>query len=48
MIGEYISNQNGMVLVENLPEGTYIIQEIQPPEGYLLDGENSKKTVNWL
>ncbi len=46
LIGEYISNQNGMVLVENLPEGTYIIEEIQPPEGYLLDGENSKKTVN--
>ena len=46
LIGEYISNQNGMVLVENLPEGTYIIQEIQPPEGYLLDGENCKKTVN--
>lgn len=45
LIGEYISNQNGMVLVENLPEGTYIIEEIQPPEGYLLDGENSKKTV---
>ena len=46
LIGEYISNQNGMVLVENLPEGTYIIEEIQPPEGYLLDGENCKKTVN--
>ena len=35
-----------MVVIENLPEGTYIIEEIQPPEGYLLDGENSKKTVN--
>lgn len=46
LVGEFISDQNGMVVVENLPEGTYIIEEIQPPEGYLLDGENSKKTVN--
>ena len=46
LVGEFISDQNGMVVIENLPEGTYIIEEIQPPEGYLLDGENSKKTVN--
>ena len=46
LIGEYLSDANGMVVIENLPEGTYIIEEIQPPEGYLLDGENSKKTVN--
>lgn len=46
LVGEYLSDANGMVVIENLPEGTYIIQEIQPPEGYLLDGENCKKTVN--
>ena len=46
LIGEYLSDANGMIVIENLPEGTYIIEEIQPPEGYLLDGENSKKTVN--
>lgn len=46
LVGEFISDANGMVVIENLPEGTYIIEEIQPPEGYLLDGENSKKTVN--
>ena len=46
LIGEYLSDANGMMVIENLPEGTYIIEEIQPPEGYLLDGENSKKTVN--
>lgn len=46
LVGEYLSDANGMVVIENLPEGTYIIEEIQPPEGYLLDGENSKKTVN--
>ena len=46
LLGEFLSDANGMVVIENLPEGTYIIEEIQPPEGYLLDGENSKKTVN--
>ena len=46
LVGEYLSDANGMVVIENLPEGTYITEEIQPPEGYLLDGENSKKTVN--
>lgn len=46
LVGEFLSDANGMVVIENLPEGTYIIEEIQPPEGYLLDGENSKKTVN--
>ena len=46
LVGEYLSDANGMVVIENLPEGTYIIEEIQPPDGYLLDGENSKKTVN--
>ena len=34
LVGEFISDANGMVVIENLPEG------------YLLDGENSKKTVN--
>lgn len=46
LLGEFLSDANGMVVIENLPEGTYIIEEIQPPEGYLLDGENSKKTVD--
>ena len=34
LVGEFSSDANGMVVIENLPEG------------YLLDGENSKKTVN--
>ncbi|MCI8602411.1 MAG: hypothetical protein HFE45_12625 [Oscillospiraceae bacterium] len=45
LIGEYISDSNGLVVVESLTEDTYIVEEIQPPEGYLLDGENARKTV---
>ncbi len=45
VIGEYISDRNGLVVVESLTEGSYVVEEIQPPEGYLLDAENAKKTV---
>lgn len=48
LIGEYISDQNGLIVIESLPEDTYIVEEIQPPEGYLLDGENSKKTIRHI
>ncbi len=38
-IGEFVSKENGVVDVENVPEGLYFIQEVAAPEGYELNTE---------
>ena len=35
--GIFTTNENGTILVPNLKKGTYIVQEIQAPDGYILD-----------
>ncbi len=37
LVGEALTDVNGLVIHENLPEGWYTVTEKQPPEGYLLD-----------
>ena len=41
--GIFTTNENGTILVSNLKKGSYIVQEIQVPNGYILD--NTAKTV---
>ena len=36
-IGTYITDENGEILLENIPYGKYTIYEIECPEGFLLD-----------
>ena len=37
LVGEALTDVNGLIIRENLPEGWYTVTEQQPPEGYLLD-----------
>lgn len=37
MIRRYITNNDGEILVENLPQGHYYFKEVTPPEGYQLN-----------
>ncbi|MCI8407577.1 MAG: hypothetical protein HFE43_11445 [Oscillospiraceae bacterium] len=37
LVGEALTDVNGLIIKDNLPEGWYTVTEQQPPEGYLLD-----------
>ena len=41
--GIFTTNENGTILVPNLKKGSYIVQEIQAPKGYILD--NTPQTI---
>ena len=45
LVGEYITDVNGLIVKGDLPEGWYTITEQQPPDGYLLDEANKTKDV---
>ncbi len=39
LVGNYTTNTNGSILIQNLERGKYTIFEEQPPDGYVLDEE---------
>lgn len=39
VIGEYVTSKNGAFTVTGLKEGTYIVQELESPDGHLIDSE---------
>ena len=39
VIGEYVTSKNGTFTVTGLKEGTYIVQELESPDGHLIDSE---------
>ena len=39
VIGEYVTSKNGSFTVTGLKEGTYIWQELESPDGHLIDSE---------
>ena len=45
LIGEYITDINGLITKDDLPQGWYTITEIQAPDGYLIDEENAVKDI---
>ena len=45
-LGDFQTNENGVVVVQKLESGKYYtIVEAQPPHGYFLDAEHSTQTV---
>lgn len=54
-IGEYVTSHNGTIVVAGLKPGTYIVEELQAPDGYIMtdaaetvyleDGDSSVVTV---
>lgn len=45
LVGEYITDINGLIIKGDLPEGWYTITEKQAPDGYLIDTENNVKDI---
>lgn len=43
-IGEYMTSSNGTIVVTGLSAGTYIVEEISAPQGYVIS-DNAAKTV---
>ena len=41
-IGEWPTDENGQIEVQNLDEGTYVIDEISAPAGYVLNPKNTR------
>jgi|GEM_PF-5785913 len=41
------SNEDGLVVFQNLSTGKYFFREIEPPAGYLLDNETLVVTVDF-
>ena len=39
VIGQYVTSSNGSFTVTGLREGTYICQELESPDGHLIDSE---------
>ena len=39
VIGQYVTSANGSFTVTGLREGTYIVQELESPDGHLIDSE---------
>lgn len=46
IIGRYITDNSGIIVISGLEAGAYIIEEVKPPTNYLLS-ENSKQQA-WL
>ncbi|MFM1581586.1 SpaA isopeptide-forming pilin-related protein [Helcococcus bovis] len=42
IVGKYITDENGKIVVENLPNGNYIFKELNAPEGYF----KNEKEIN--
>lgn len=44
-VATFITDANGYAVVNDIPLGTYVIKETQPPKGYALDGNMYPATV---
>ncbi|MEG2073788.1 MAG: SpaA isopeptide-forming pilin-related protein, partial [Angelakisella sp.] len=47
LIGEYVSDADGMVKLENIIPGRYIITEIAAPDGYSIDTATHEVTIEF-
>ena len=41
-LGEYVTDEKGQIEISNLDEGTYIVEEISAPAGYVMSEANSR------
>jgi len=47
LIGEYVSDADGIVHLENITPGRYLITEIQAPDGYDIDNAAYEVTIEF-
>ena len=45
VVGEYVTDENGRVFIENLAAGTYEVEEISAPSGYQLNPQKQSITL---
>ena len=45
VVGEYVTDENGRVFIENLEAGTYEVEEISAPSGYQLNPQKQSITL---
>ena len=41
-ISEYMTDENGKITIQDLPEGIYTVEEITAPDGYILDTQHKE------
>lgn len=41
-ISEYMTDENGKITIQDLPEGIYTVEEITAPKGYILDTQHKE------
>ena len=46
MIGDYYTDENGLILLHDLMPGTYVVSEIESPDGYVLDAAPQMVELN--
>ena len=46
-VGEYITDENGRILIENLDEIICSVEEIETPDGYVLDAQHKDIRLEW-
>jgi uncharacterized surface anchored protein len=46
-VSEYITDETGEILIENMDESTYRVEEFMPPDGYLLYTESKEIQLEW-
>ena len=41
-VSEYMTDENGRITIQDLPEGIYTVEEITAPDGYILDTQHKE------
>lgn len=41
-VSEYMTDENGKITIQDLPEGIYTVEEISAPDGYILDTQHKE------
>ncbi len=41
-VSEYMTDEKGKIVIQNLPEGIYTVEEISAPDGYILDTQHKE------
>lgn len=46
-VSEFITDETGVIHIQNLDEGIYTVEEISAPDGYVLQGEIKTIALEW-
>ena len=46
-VSEYVTDETGIIIINNLDEATYTVEEITAPDGYILDTQHKEIALEW-